>query len=107
MPVVLITGSSTGIGLATAITLAKKGFKVYATMRNPSRSELPSIINKELLPIEVLSLDVDSDESVSKAVTQVLDEEGKIDVLINNAGVSAFGAIEELPLEAFRKDMET
>ena len=107
MSVVFITGSSTGIGLATAIHLAKTGHKVYATMRNPSKSSLPSIINTEDLPIDILSMDVDSDESVADAVGQVLQQEGAIDVLINNAGISALGAIEELPLAAFRADMET
>jgi NAD(P)-dependent dehydrogenase (short-subunit alcohol dehydrogenase family) len=107
MSVVLITGCSTGIGLATAIYLAKEGHKVYATMRNPSNSSLPEIINKELLPIDILTLDVNNDESVKKAVKQVLEQEGHIDVLVNNAGISAAGPVEELPLDAFKADMET
>ncbi|MEO6001382.1 MAG: SDR family oxidoreductase, partial [Chitinophagaceae bacterium] len=107
MSVILITGSSSGIGLATALHLARKGHKVYATMRNPSVSSLSSISDKEHLNLETLALDVNSDESVEKAVKKVLDKEGFIDVLINNAGVSALGPVEELPLEAFRNDMET
>lgn len=107
MSVVLITGCSTGIGLAAAVHLAKNGHKVYATMRNPANSQLPAIINQELLPIDILSLDVNDDESVKKAVKQVLDQEGFVDVLVNNAGTSELGAIEEQPLDAFRSDMET
>lgn len=107
MSVVLITGCSTGIGLATAIYLAKGGHKVYATMRNPAQSSLPATVNRELLPIDILSLDVNDDLSVKKAVQQVLDQEGYLDVLVNNAGIGAFGAVEELPADAFRMDMET
>lgn len=107
MSVVLITGCSTGIGLATAIHLAKKGHKVYATMRQPSKSELPKKIVEELLPIDVLSLDVNNEESVQKAFKQVLDQEGQIDVLVNNAGISAFDSVEEAQLDDFKADMET
>lgn len=107
MSVVLITGSSTGIGLATAIHLAKQGNKVYASMRNPSSSPLLSIVEDESLPIEIIALDVNSDQSVTNAVNQVLANEGYIDVLVNNAGVSAFGPVEESPLADFKNDMET
>jgi NAD(P)-dependent dehydrogenase (short-subunit alcohol dehydrogenase family) len=107
MSVVLITGSSSGIGHATAIYLAKKGHKVYATMRDPSKAPQPYILDGELLPIDVVQMDVNNDVSVEKAIKQVLDKEGRIDVLVNNAGISALGAIEELPLESFKKDMET
>jgi NAD(P)-dependent dehydrogenase (short-subunit alcohol dehydrogenase family) len=107
MSVVLITGSSTGIGLAAALHLAEKGHKVYASMRNPSKSAISSMADKKQVSLETLTLDVNSDESVTKAVKQVIDKEGFIDVLINNAGVSAVGPMEELPFEAFRQDMET
>ncbi|NTS41543.1 SDR family oxidoreductase [Flavisolibacter sp. BT320] len=107
MSVVLITGCSSGIGLATAKHLAKAGHMVYATMRNPSNSRLPQLVKKELLPINILSLDVTDETSVQKAVQQVLDQEGHIDVLVNNAGISAIGTVEELPLDAFGADMET
>lgn len=107
MSVVLITGCSSGIGLSTAVLLARQGHKVYATMRNPLNSALPSMVNKELLPIDILSLDVNNDASVASAIKQVFDQESRIDVLINNAGISGFGAVEETPLEAFRRDMET
>lgn len=107
MSVVLITGSSTGIGLASAVHLARNGYKVYASMRNPSASSLSSIVNDESLPIEIITLDVCSDQSVTNAVNHILSVEGHIDVLVNNAGVSAFGSVEESPLADFKNDMET
>jgi len=106
MSVVLITGCSSGIGLATAIIVAKSGHKVYATMRHPLRAALPSLFENELSSVKLIALDVSDDFSVKTAVNKVLGKEGKIDVLVNNAGVSGLGAVEELSLEAFKKDME-
>jgi NAD(P)-dependent dehydrogenase (short-subunit alcohol dehydrogenase family) len=108
MAVIFITGSSTGIGLATAVAFGRAGHDVYATMRNPDRApELVSIATKERLPIKVLPMDVDNDASVGKAVAEVLAESGWIDVLVNNAGIAVTGPVEELPLAEFRRVMET
>ncbi len=108
MAVIFITGSSTGIGLATAVAFGRAGHDVHATMRNPDRApELASIAAKERLPIKVLPMDVDNDTSVGKAVARVLAESGRIDVLVNNAGIAVTGPVEELPLEDFRRVMET
>jgi NAD(P)-dependent dehydrogenase (short-subunit alcohol dehydrogenase family) len=108
MAIALITGTSTGIGLATALALGRAGYRVYATMRNPQRApELVSIATKEALPIVVVPLDVDDDGSVQRAVTQVQAERGRIDVLVNNAGITPLGSIEERPLPEFRQTMET
>ncbi|HXV61163.1 MAG TPA: SDR family oxidoreductase [Vicinamibacteria bacterium] len=108
MSTVLITGSSTGIGLATAVTLGRAGHRVYATMWNPDGApELGDIAAKESLPIEISRMDVDSTESVAEAVGQVLDSAGSIEVLVNNAGVPGAGPVAELPLEEFKKVMET
>ena len=108
MAVIFITGSSTGIGLATAVAFGRAGHGVYATMRNPDRApELASIAAKERLPIKVLPMDVDNDASVGKAVAGVLAESGRIDVLVNNAGIAVTGPVEELPLAEFRRVMET
>ena len=108
MAVIFITGSSTGIGLATAVAFGRAGHDVYATMRNPDRApELASIAAKERLPIKVLPMDVDNDTSVGKAVAGVLAESGRIDVLVNNAGIAVTGPVEELPLAEFRRVMET
>ena len=108
MAVIFITGSSTGIGLATAVAFGRAGHNVYATMRNPDRApELASIAAKERLPIKVLPMDVDNEASVGKAVAGARDESGRIDVLVNNAGIAVTGPVEELPLADFRRVMET
>ena len=108
MAVIFITGSSTGIGLATAVAFGRARHDVYATMRNPDRApELASIAAKERLPIKILPMDVDSDTSVGKTVAGVLAESGRIDVLVNNAGIAVTGPVEELPLAEFRRVMET
>jgi NAD(P)-dependent dehydrogenase (short-subunit alcohol dehydrogenase family) len=108
MASVLITGTSTGIGLATALTLGRAGHKVYATMRDPSRApELAEKTAQEKLPIKISVMDVDSDTSVKAAIANIQREAGQIDVLVNNAGVERNGSIEELPLSEFRAVMET
>lgn len=108
MAIILITGSSTGIGFATAELLAKNGHKVYASMRKPKNSpQLKEIAEKNNLPITILPLDVDRDASVKDAVTFILNKETGIDVLINNAGIDSVGPVEELPLEEIKKIMET
>jgi NAD(P)-dependent dehydrogenase (short-subunit alcohol dehydrogenase family) len=108
MASVLITGTSKGIGLETALAFGRAGHKVHATMRNPSRSpELAATASREKLPIAVSQMDVDSDQSVSEGIAAILKNDGPIDVLVNNAGVEAMGSVEELPLAAFRSIMET
>jgi NAD(P)-dependent dehydrogenase (short-subunit alcohol dehydrogenase family) len=108
MAIALVTGTSTGIGLAIAVTLARAGHKVIATMRNVNAAdELRKISSAEGLPVTVATLDVDDDNSVRDAIKKVLDENGGIDVLVNNAGVSGRGSVEEVPLEVFRQVMET
>jgi NAD(P)-dependent dehydrogenase (short-subunit alcohol dehydrogenase family) len=109
MAIAVVTGSSTGIGQATAATLARAGHTVYATMRNPKTGseELRAIAEGEGLDIRFAALDVDSDESVRDTFANILSEAGRIDVLVNNAGVGHGGAVEETPLAAFRATMET
>jgi len=108
MASVLITGTSTGIGLATALNLGRAGHQVYATMRNPSRApELAEKTAQEKLPIKISVMDVDSDGSVKTAIADIHKDAGHIDVLVNNAGVERNGSVEELPLAAFRAVMET
>ena len=105
---VLVTGTSTGIGFATALELGRGGHTVYATMRNPGRSpQLAQTVAQENLPVKIMVMDVDSDSSVEDAVAAIRAQGGQIDVLVNNAGVGMFGAVEELPLDAFRAIMET
>ncbi len=104
----LITGTSKGIGLATAVAMGRAGHKVYATMRNPGGApELASIVDKEDLPVTISVMDVDSDASVSGVIGKIYDDGGDIDVLVNNAGIERMGSVEELGLDEFRRVMET
>jgi NAD(P)-dependent dehydrogenase (short-subunit alcohol dehydrogenase family) len=108
MAIALVTGTSSGIGLATAVTLARGGHTVIATMRNlDGGGEIRKIASDEKLPITLAALDVDSDASVASAFERVLAEHGRIDVLVNNAGVGAGGAVEEVSVAEFREVMET
>jgi len=108
MASILITGTSKGIGLATAMVLARAGHKVYAGMRNPDRyPELAQTAAKENLPIQVFTMDVDSDESVRRSIGTIQKEHGAIDALVNNAGIERRGSVEELDLSVFRQVMET
>jgi NAD(P)-dependent dehydrogenase (short-subunit alcohol dehydrogenase family) len=87
-PVALITGASSGIGRATALALAEAGFGVVGTSRNAANAE-------PIAGVVLLDLDVASDESVRSLADQVIERFGRIDVLVNNAGVGAAGAGEE------------
>jgi NAD(P)-dependent dehydrogenase (short-subunit alcohol dehydrogenase family) len=109
MGIALITGSSSGIGLATSVTLARAGHTVVATMRNVDGApELRRIVSEERLPLTVAALDVDDDDSVNHAMAAVIAAHGRIDVLVNNAGVpGGGGAVEEVPITLFRQVMET
>lgn len=108
MASVLITGTSQGIGLETALAFGRVGHPVHATMRNPAQSPLlAEITARENLPIKISVMDVDSDASVSDAIAAILKDHGPIDVLVNNAGVEAVGSVEEVPLSRFRATMET
>ena len=108
MNTILVTGSSTGIGFATAVSLMRAGHDVFATMRNPGKSpELLALAAKEGLPITVIPLDVDRDESVAAGVSHVLKARGRVDVLVNNAGVAQLGSVEATPVAQVRQIMET
>src|SRR3981081_43888 len=104
---IVITGASRGIGLATAVELARARHQIIATMRNPASSpKLSQQAAKEKLPIRIETMDVDSDESVKQAFGRIL-AQGPVDVLVNNAGIERTGSIEETPLVDFRTCMET
>jgi NAD(P)-dependent dehydrogenase (short-subunit alcohol dehydrogenase family) len=108
MAIVVVTGSSTGIGFATAEALARVGHDVIATMRDPEGApSLADLARRESLTITVLPMDVDSDASVAATMARILSAHGRIDVLVNNAGVGRIGSVEETPLDAFRQVMET
>jgi NAD(P)-dependent dehydrogenase (short-subunit alcohol dehydrogenase family) len=106
--VVVVTGSSSGIGYETSLMLAKNGFLAYATMRNLNKSEnIRSIAAKENLPIRITQLDVTDDVSIKNAVQTVLTEKGRIDVLVNNAGYVLEGAFEDLSVDEIKAQYET
>jgi NAD(P)-dependent dehydrogenase (short-subunit alcohol dehydrogenase family) len=108
MSVVIVTGTSSGIGLATALHFARLGHEVHAGLRNPAAAaELTAAIHTEKLPITTVRLDVDDDASVSRAAQEVLRRSGRIDVLINNAGLGGGGAIEDVPLDWAKGLFET
>ncbi len=108
MAIALVTGTSSGIGLATAVTLARGGHKVIATMRNlDGAAELQKVVSEEKLPVTMAVLNVDDDASVDGAMSKVLSEHGRVDVLVNNAGVGGGGgSVEESSLARFREVME-
>jgi NADP-dependent 3-hydroxy acid dehydrogenase YdfG len=97
--IVLISGASSGFGQVTAKLLSERGFKVFGTSRNPSKTKGD---------FEVLQLDVTSDESVRSCLQALLEKtSGKLDVLINNAGIVVTGAVEETTVEDAHLQLET
>ena len=108
MKLALITGTSKGIGLETALTFGRAGYKVLATMRSPEKaSAFKQQINDESLDIDIYKMDVDSDASVKECVDTILQKHGSVDVLVNNAGIERHGSIEEMPMEDFQAVMNT
>jgi len=99
--VVLVTGVSSGIGRATATLLAGRGFRVFGTMRRPSEAD------GRLGDVELVGLDVRDEESVRSCVRTVLDQAGRIDALVNNAGYTLVGSLEETSVEEAKEVFET
>ncbi|MFZ4106247.1 SDR family oxidoreductase [Flavobacterium sp.] len=97
--VVLITGASSGIGKSIGEFLHTKGFTVFGTSRNPDR------ISNSVFPL--LTLDVRDIENIQKTVAEVIQKAGRIDVVINNAGVGITGPIEEIPSQEIKNNFET
>lgn len=96
--VILITGISSGFGKQTARLLAENGHKVYGTIRKKAFSDTP---------VHYLKMDLTDIGSIKTAVSAVLEEEGRIDVLINNAGMHSGGPIETTPIETVKLQMDT
>lgn len=97
--VVLITGGSSGIGNSIGIFLQEKGFTVFGTSRNPDKIKNHSF--------KLVALDVNDTASIKKAIEQVIDEAGRLDVLINNAGMGITGPIEDTPTDEMRRVFDT
>lgn len=99
--VILLTGASSGIGYDTAIALASQGHTVYAAARRVERMD--ALRSYNVIPIR---MDVTDEESMQAGVQTILDKEGRIDVLINNAGYGFFGAVENVPMADARNQLE-
>lgn len=112
MKTILVTGASSGFGKETAVLLARSGYYVFATLRNKSAKnkaatdDLLKIAAEEDLTLEVLEMDVTNQNSIKSAVQNVIDEAGKIDVLINNAGYGGYGWTEGFYTSQIREMFE-
>jgi len=106
--VAVVTGSSSGIGFETSLLLARNGYHTYASMRNLGKSKtITEIANREKLPLSVIQLEVDDDKSVKDAIYRIENTQGRIDVVVNNAGYLLIGSLEELSIEEFKEQFET
>jgi NAD(P)-dependent dehydrogenase (short-subunit alcohol dehydrogenase family) len=106
--VALVTGSSSGIGYETALALARDGYHTFASMRDTSKAEeLKKTADKENLPISIIELDVDKEESIVEAIKKVISDANRIDVVVNNAGYGQYGCTEDVSIDEFRKQFET
>lgn len=103
MKIALVTGTSTGIGLETAVLAAKAGYKVVATMRNTAKA---SALLERLPDADVRQLDVTDPDSVRACVDGVIADHGRLDALINNAGAGHLGTIELESVDDVRDVME-
>lgn len=100
LKVVLVTGGSSGIGKSIGEYLSEKGYCVYGTSRNPS-----SVANPPSFPL--LEMNVTNQESISQAIAFVIEKQGQIDVLVNNAGIGITGPVEETPNSEIKRAFDT
>ncbi|MGB6552250.1 MAG: SDR family oxidoreductase [Candidatus Binataceae bacterium] len=108
MGIALITGCSSGIGKLSALEFARRGYRVYASMRTVENAGyLRAAADAERLAIETIELDVTDTASVKDAVAQILERDGRIDILVNNAGFGAAGPVEDYDDDEIRQVFET
>lgn len=111
--VVLVTGASTGFGRLTSISLARRGYTVFASMRDvagrnrSNAADLEELGRKENLRLHVVELDVTNDESVQQAVEHVIREAGRVDTVVNNAGIVYWGLMESFTVDQAKQIFET
>ena len=103
MKTILITGASSGIGEATARHFQRNGWNVIATMRDPSKGDALAGLDN----VAVVRLDVTDTASIPTAVSEGIDRFGEIDVLLNNAGYGAYGALEAFTMDRIRRQFDT
>ncbi|MEN0129252.1 MAG: SDR family NAD(P)-dependent oxidoreductase [Brevundimonas sp.] len=104
---VVVTGTSSGIGLSAAVLAAKSGWQVVATLRDPSRAEaLRARADQEGVTLDVRALDVTRTDDVDALVADVVETYGGLDAVVNNAGAGLVGTAETLTLDDFRRCME-
>ena len=106
--IAVVTGSSSGIGFETSLALARNGFYTFATMRNISKGEkIKELAKKENLPIEIIELDVDKENSVKNTINTIIEKKQRVDVLVNNAGWGLWGSVEDVSIDEFKAQFET
>src|SRR5256714_10378737 len=109
----LVTGSTSGFGRLTVETLARQGYRVFAGMRAaagknaPAAEELRALAQREQLALHIVEIDVTDDASVERAIKAIIETTGRLDVVVNNAGVSYSGPLEAFTLEQVRQQFET
>ena len=111
--VVVITGASTGFGRLSAEFLARRGYTVFATMRNPSgknagaAKEIRELAERESLRLHATEMDVTGDDSVARCIQEIIEDTGRIDVLVNNAGFGYMGLTESFTIEQAQRIFDT
>jgi len=106
--VAVVTGSSSGIGYATVLRLARSGYLTFATMRNPAKGrDLIKEAENEKLPIQVEQLDVTDYNSIKDFMTRIGESVGRIDILVNNAGYFLIGSLEDLSMKEVQDQLDT
>jgi NAD(P)-dependent dehydrogenase (short-subunit alcohol dehydrogenase family) len=106
--VAVVTGSSSGIGYATVLRLARTGYFTFATMRNPAKGiDLIKVAEDEKLPIQVEKLDVTDPDSIKDFMKRIGESAGRIDILVNNAGYFLMGSLEDLSMKEIQDQLDT
>src|SRR5215472_8397822 len=110
---ILVTGSSTGFGRLTVETLARQGYTVFAGMRAvagknaPAAEELRALAQREQLAVHIVEIDVTDDTSVEQAIEAIIGITGRLDVVVNNAGVAYSGPLEAFTLKQVQQQFDT
>src|SRR6266849_2715262 len=113
IPTILVTGGNSGFGRLIVVTLARQGAHVFAGMRDPdgknaqAAAELHALAEQEHLVLDIVSLDVTDDTSVQQAIESLIQKSGRLDVVVNNAGVSYIDPLEAFSVAQVQQQFET